>query len=155
MQEPYSKEILAGLNGTNPGGRNSSLLDLSHGKSISFDEDKDKVVLFVIFKSNILVYLKYVGLSSISDTNVKRIQIEYMDKNQLSIKKIFVDYSNERTTMEPMKNVGSIKITFEETYDGKSPKNVRLSVRGCFTIQRNSTTTLRTTILTTTPSNKS
>ncbi|CAF0896589.1 unnamed protein product [Rotaria sordida] len=148
MQEPYSKETLAGLSGTNPQGTNSSLLDLIYGKSISFNENEQKIILFAIFKSNLFVYLKYVGLLSISDTNVKRIKIEYLDKNQLLIRTIFVDYSNEQKIMEPMQNVGSVKITIEETYDGKSAKNVRLSIRGCFAIQPRSTTTIQPTIST-------
>lgn len=154
MQEPYSEKTLAGLSGTNPQGTNSSLLDLIDGKTISFDEnEKDKIVLFVVFKSNLFVYLKYVGITSISETNVKRIKIEYLDKNQLLIRKIFVDYSNKQTIMEPVQDVGSVKITIEETYDKKPAKHVRLSIRGCFGIQTHSTTTGRPGIATTTPSN--
>jgi hypothetical protein len=153
MQEPYSEKTLAGLSGTNPEGANSSLLDLVDGKTISFDETEEKPVLFVVFKSNLFVYLKYVGISSISETNVKQIKIEYLDKNHLLIQKIFVDYSNKQTIMEPVQDVGSIKITIEETYDKKSAKKVRLSIRGCFGIQPPSTTTKRPGISTTTPSN--
>jgi hypothetical protein len=153
MQEPYSEKTLAGLSGTNPQGTNSSLLDLIDGKSISFDETEDKIVLFVIFKSNLFVYLKYVGISSISETNVKRIKIEYLDKNQLVIRKLFVDYSTKQTIMEPVQDVGSVKITIVETYDKKSAKHVRLSVRGCFGIQPRSTTTGRPRISAITPSN--
>ncbi|CAF4035916.1 unnamed protein product [Rotaria sp. Silwood2] len=152
MQEPYSKKTLAGLSGTNPKGTNSSLLDLIYGKSISFDETEHNVVLFVIFKSSLFVYLKHVGLASISHSNVKRIKIEYLDKNQLLMRTIFVDYSNEQKIMEPIQNIGSVKITIEETYDGKSAKNVRLSIKGCFAIQpRSTTTTIRPVLSTTTP----
>jgi hypothetical protein len=153
MEEPYSKKTLAGLSGTNPQGSNSSLLDLIYGKSVSFDENTDKIVLFIIFKSNLFVYLKYVGLVSLSQTNVKQIKIEYLDKNQLLINKILIDYSNNQTIIEPIEDVGSIKITIEETFDKKSPKNVRLSIKGCFGIQPHSTTTttIRPRISTTTP----
>jgi len=152
MQEPYSQKTLAGLSGTNPQGFNSSLLDLIHGKSVSYDENQDEIVLFIIFKSNLFVYLKYVGLVSLSQTNVKQIKIEYLDKNQLLINKILIDYSNNQTIIEPIQDVGSIKITIEETFDKKSPKNIRLSIRGCFGIQPPSTTTtIRPTISTTTP----
>ena len=153
MTQPYSKQTLAGLSGTNPSGMNSSLLDLIYGRPVSFDENKDKVVLFIIFQSNLFVYLKYVGLSSIFESNVKRIKIEYLDENQLLIRKILVDYSIHPTMIEPIHDVGSIKITIEETYDGKSPKNVHLSIRGCFGIQPPSTTTGPPKISTTTPSN--
>jgi hypothetical protein len=152
MQEPYSEQTLAGLSGTNPQGTNSSLLDLIYGKSISFDENQDEIVLFIIFKSNLFVYLKYVGLSSIFKSNVKRIKIEYLDKNQLLIQKIFVDYSNNQTLIEPIQNVGSVKITIEETYDQKAAKNIYLSIRGCFGIQPQSSTTIQPGISTTTPS---
>jgi len=153
MQEPYSKKTLAGISGTNPQGTNSSLLDLIYGKSISFNENETEIVLFIIFKSNLFVYLKYVGLLSLSESNVKQIQIEYLDKNQLLIRKIFVDYSNNQTIIEPIEDVGSIKITIQETFDKKSAKNVRLSIRGCFGIQPS--TTIQPTISTTTPSKTS
>jgi hypothetical protein len=154
MEEPYSEKTLVGLSGTNPQGSNSSLLDLIHGKSISFNENEDEIVLFIIFKSNLFVYLKYVGILSLSESNVKRIKIEYLDKNQLLIQTIFIDYSNNQNLIEPIENVGSIKITIQETFDRKSPKNVRLSIRGCFGIQPPSTTTtVRPRISTTTPSN--
>ena len=39
------------------------------------------------------------------------------------MRKIFIDYSNNQTIIEPIQNIGSIKITIEETYDGKSAKN--------------------------------
>jgi hypothetical protein len=151
MQEPYSEKTLAGLSGTNPRGANASLLDLINGKSISFDETEDEIVLFVIFKSDLFVYLKYVGVSSLSESNVKQIKIEYLDKNQLLQRKIFVDYSNNQTGIEPIDGVGSLKITIEETFDGKPARNVRLSVRGCFGIQPQSTTSVQPRILTTTP----
>jgi hypothetical protein len=150
MQAPYSEKTLDGLSGTNPSGVNSSLVDLVHGKSVSFDENENKVVLFVIFKSNLFVYLKYVGISPIAGSNVKQIQIEYLDKNQLSIRKISVDYTNNQTVMEPIQDVGSVKITIEKTDDGKSAKNVRLSIKGCFGIQTRSATTVRPSISTTT-----
>jgi hypothetical protein len=155
MQEPYSKKTLAGISGTNPEGTNSSLLDLIYGKSISFNENETEIVLFIIFKSNLFVYLKYVGLLSLSESNVKQIQIEYLDKNQLLIRKIFIDYSNNQTIIEPIENVGSIKITIQETFDKKSAKNVRLSIRGCFGIQPSSTTTTIQPTISTTPSKTS
>ena len=55
--------------------------------------------------------------------------------------------------MEPIQDVGAVKITIEETYDKKSAKKVRLSIKGCFGIQPSSTTTKRPEISTTTPSN--
>jgi hypothetical protein len=151
MQAPYSEKTLAGLSGTNPQGTNASLLDLINGKSISFDETNNEIVLFVIFKPNLFVYLKYVGISSLSESNVKQIKIEYLDQNQLLLRKIFVDYSNNQSTIEPIDGVGSLKITIEETSDGKPAKNIRLSIRGCFGIQPQSTTVIQPRILTTTP----
>ncbi|CAM4908393.1 unnamed protein product [Rotaria socialis] len=151
MQESYSERTLAGLSGTNPQGSNTSLLDLIYGKSISFDEQDDETVVFIIFKPNLFVYLKHVALTSISDSNVKRISIEYLDRNQVLIRKITVDYSNGPKSMEPIQNVGAVKITIEETYDGKSAKNVRLAVRGCFALPPKSTATVHSTMSTTTP----
>jgi hypothetical protein len=76
--------------------------------------------------------------------------IEYLDKNQLLIRNIVVDYSTNQTILEPIQGVSSVKITIAETSDGKASKNVRLSVRGCFGIQPQSTTTVRPRIATTT-----
>ncbi|CAF2077019.1 unnamed protein product [Rotaria magnacalcarata] len=151
MQQSYSEKTLAGLSGTNPRGSNASLLDLIYGKSISFDEQDNETVLFIIFKPDLFVYLKHVALTSISDSNVKRIRIEYLDRNQVFIRKIIVDYSNEPKSMEPIQNVGAVKITIEETYDGKPAKNVRLAVKGCFAIPPKSTTTVHSIMSTTTP----
>lgn len=155
MQEPYSDQTLAGISGTNPKGMNASLLDLIYGKSISFDAKENETILFVIFKPNLFVYLKYVGLVLLSKTNVKRIKIEYLDKNQILLRELSVDYSQEQKLMEPIQNVSAIKITIEETYDGKPAKNIRLSVKGCFAISLRPTTitTIKPMISTTTSSN--
>lgn len=150
MEQPYSEKTLAGLSGTNPDGSNSSLLDLIHGKSISFNNINQDIVLFIVFKSNLFVYLKHVGISSLSESNVKRIKIEYLDENQLLIEKILIDYSSGEKSIVPVQGVHSIKLTIQETFDKKSAKNIRLSIRGCFGIQTQpQTTTIRPPISTT------
>lgn len=154
MQEPYSSKTLSGLSGSNPLGANASLLDLIHGKSVSFNASGEKAVIFLIFKPNLFVYLKHVGLSSLSKSNVKRLRIDYLDDNQLLIRTFFLDYPTEKTSLEPMDDVNAVKITIEETFDGRPAENVRLTVRGCFGIQLSTTTSApsRPAISTTTPS---
>lgn len=151
MQQPYSEKTLAGLSGTNPDGMGTSLVDLIHGKSIFYPENlNNKSVLFIIFKSNLFVYLKSVNLTS---NNVKRLRIEYLDENHLLIRNLTIDYSTNQLSNAPVIGVGSIKFTIEETFDGKSAKNIRLSIRGCFGIEPvSTTTTVRPTIpITSTP----
>lgn len=153
MEQPYSEKTLAGITGTNPDGPDSSLLDLIHGKSISFNKNNTEIVLFIIFKSNLFVYLKDIGISSLSQSNVKRIKIEYLDENQLLIQKLLIDYSTNQKLIEPIQGVSSIKITIQETFDGKPANNIRFSIRGCFGIQPPPrTTTARPGISSTTPS---
>jgi hypothetical protein len=158
MNRSYSSRVLAGLTGTNPRGVNTSLLDLVHGKSISFDRNNKSIVLFIVFKTNLFVYLKHVGLLSTSQSNVKRIRVDYIDENQLLIRTQSIDYSTNQTRTMPVEDVSALKITIEETYDGRAAENVRLTVRGCFGIRRrsatSSTVSTTTTTATTTPSKK-
>ena len=53
-----------------------------------------------------------------------------------------MDYSNNQTAIEPIEGVGSVKITIIETSDKKPARNIRLSIRGCFGLQPQSTTTV-------------
>ena len=140
MQAPYSRKVLAGLTGTKPEGKNASLLDLISGKSVSFIEN-GTIEIFVVFKSDLFVYLKSVGISSLSESNAKRIEIDYLDENQLLIRQTFINYSKEQTPIEPIAGVSSLKFTIIETVDGKPATNIRLSVRGCFGRQPSTTTT--------------
>ena len=155
MQEPYSSKTLAGLSGSNPRGVNASLLDLIHGKSVSFDASAEPAVLFVIFKPALFVYLKHVGLSPLVKSNVKRLRIDYLDDNQLLIRTFHLDYSTNQTRLQPMDDINAVKITVEETFDGKAAENVRLTVQGCFGIQRSTATTTQPTTSTSTPSRAS
>lgn len=140
MQAPYNRQVLAGVAGTNPEGKNASLLDLVSGKSVSFT-DNSTIVIFIVFKSDLFVYLKSVGLSSLSKSNVKRIEIDYLDENQLPIRQTIIDYSKEQTSIEPISGVHALKFTILETFDDKPAKNIRLTIRGCFGRQRLTTTT--------------
>ena len=153
MQQPHSARILAGLSGSNPRGVNASLLDLVHGQSVSFDKSNETTVVFVVFKPELFVYLKQVGLlpSSVK-SNVKRMRIDYLDANQLRVREVTIDYSSNRTETEPIQDIAAIRFTIEETYDGQPAENVRLSVRGCFGIPPPSTTTgIPTGVSSTTP----
>ena len=76
--------------------------------------------------------MKYVGISSLSESNVQRIKIEYLNENQLLLRQILVDYSNNQTAIE----------SIVETSDKKPARNIRLSIRGCFGLQPQSTTTV-------------
>ena len=151
MQQPYSRQILAGLSGTNPQGKNASLLDLISGKSVSF-LDNSSIVIFIVFKPDLFVYLKSVGISSLKESNAKRIEIHYLDENHLLLQQILIDYSKELNSIEPIEGVSSLKITIIETIDGQPAKNIGLFVRGCFgRYPQTTTTTPSPPMISTTP----
>lgn len=151
MQQPYSRQVLAGLSGTNPEGKNASLLDLVSGKSVSFPEN-NTVVIFIVFKSDLFAYMKSAGISPLEGSNVKGVEIKYLDENHLLLRQIFIDYSKESTPIQPIEGVSSIKVTIIDTTNGQPVKNVRLFARGCFgRYPQTTTTTPSPPMISTTP----
>ena len=135
MIEPYSSQVLTGLSGSTPVGVNASLLDLIKGKSVSFGQSDNPIAIFVIIKSNLCTYLKHVGLNSSNENNnVKIIRIDYFDEDDLLIRTDYINYSAGSIRIQPIDRVSIVKITIEETFNGKPPSNIRLSIRGCFGI---------------------
>jgi hypothetical protein len=141
MQRVYSSQTLAALSGTQPRGNNASLLDLIDRKPVSFDTNGEEIVVLVVFKSDLFVYLKEVGLASDSNSNVKRMKIDYIDHDNMTMATKSIDSSVKATSIELIENVAALKITFEETFDGKAPEHILLTVRGCFGRHRMASTT--------------
>ena len=144
MEEPFSSQTLAGLSGSNPRGINASLIDLIRGKFVSFHRNEKKIVVFIIFKSNLFVYLKHVGLISNENSTIKRFHLDYLDENQLVMRTFHIDYSTNESFVSPMKGIRAIRLTFDE----QPVENIRLTVRGCFGIRPVLSTTTSVSVTT-------
>lgn len=114
---------------------------------ISYDTQKLPITFLIILKSTVYAEIQSISLIS-SLTNVKRFQIDLLDDYKSIVQTL---QSNDNLTIEGLTEVGiaAIQITYLETKDNQSPKNIRLAIKGCFGIlpKRRKTTTpaIRTT----------
>ncbi len=117
---------------------------------ISYNTQKLPITFLIILKSTIYAEIQSISLIN-SITNIKRFRVDLIDDYKLIVQTI---ESNENLTIEGLTEVGiaAIQITYLETKDNQSPKNIQLSIKGCFGIlpkRRRTTPKIQSTTTTT------
>ena len=148
MNKVDSTIFVDSTTGTIPGKTSTKLIDyFNESALISYDKQSLPVNLLIIFKPNIYAEIQSVSLIS-STTNVKRFQVDLIDDYKSVVQSV---HSNDNLTAEGLTAVGiaAIQITYTKTNDNQPPKNIRLSIKGCFAVlptnRRTATTTMEST----------
>lgn len=146
MNKVDSTILIDSITGTSPSTK--QLNDyFNQTSSISYDTEKLPITFLIIFKSTVYAEIQSISLIN-SLTNVKRFRVDLIDDYKTIVQTI---QSNDNLTIEGLTEVGiaAIQITYLETKDNQSPKNIRLAIKGCFGIlpkpRRTTTPTVRTT----------
>jgi len=147
MNKLDSTILVDSINGTLPS--TNQLRDyFDQTSSISYNTQKLPINFLIIFKSTIYAEIQSISLIN-SLTNIKRFRVDLIDDYKSIVQTI---QSNENLTVEGLTEVGiaAIQITYLETTDNQSPKNIRLAIKGCFGILPKSRTTTTPKIQSTT-----
>lgn len=145
--KPATNKIIAHIAGTNP--KSSSIFDYFHSsKSISYSVSNPTLV--IVFKSNIYVELKSIAITN-NATNVLEYKIDLIDYDRTILQTIMMSKQSQQPNISFYVPIGALQITYLKTIDGQSPRNIKLSIDGCFginpfpVISTAPTTTLKTT----------
>jgi hypothetical protein len=133
MNKIDSSILIDSIAGTLPVKDTNRLIDyFDETLSISYDEQRTPIEFLLKFKSNVAAEIHAVTLLG-RNTNVERFRIELIDNERFIVQTV---ESNENLTVNSLTQVGiaAIRITYMKTNDKQAPRNVRLSIRGCFTI---------------------
>jgi hypothetical protein len=141
--------LVDAIGGTLPAETNAKLTDYFNETAlISYKNEKQPIDFLIIFKPTTLVELQSISLVS-SKTNVKQFRVDLIDDDKSIVQTL---ESDTNLTVRGMTEVGvaAIRITYLETDDQQAPRNIRLSIRGCFVVLSTKTTTTSVTETTTT-----
>jgi hypothetical protein len=143
--KPASTKAIAYIAGTNP--VTSSILDYFNS-STSISYTKSRPTFIIVFKSNIYVELKSILITD-QETNVRKYKIDLIDTDRTILQTITIDRQKKHSDINFYVPIAAIQITYLETTDGQSPRNIVLNIDGCFGINL-SPPTKETTEMTTT-----
>ena len=126
----------------------SSILDyLNSTASISYS--KSYPTFIIVFKSNIYVDLKSISIIN-KETNVREYKIDLIDHDRTILQTVNIDTQQKQPTINFHAPISALQITYLTTIDDKAPRNIRLSIDGCFGFNPSpSTTESAQTVLTT------
>lgn len=133
MNKLDSTVLVDSVTGTLPTKTTTKLSDYFNQTSlISYDGQKLPITFLILLKPTVYAEIQSVSLKS-STTNVKRFRVDLIDDYRSIVQTI---ESDNKLIIDGLTEVGiaAIQITYLETQDNQPPRNIRLSVKGCFGI---------------------
>ena len=149
MNKIDSSIFVDSITGTLPSQATNKLTDYFNATSlVSYDQQRVPNTFLIIFKRSIAAEIQSISLVS-PDSNVQRFRVDLIDDYKSIVQTVD---SNENLTVTGLTTVGiaALQITYLETKDQQAPRNIRLSVRGCFEILSSNRRTTATAISTST-----
>jgi hypothetical protein len=134
-------KVIDYIAGTNP--NSSSIFDYFNSSIlISYTTSSPKFI--IVFKSNIYVELKSILITN-QQTNIRKYQIDLIDYDQTILQTIIIDKQQNQSNINFYVPINALQITYLETIDGQTPRNILLTIDGCFGINLGMTTQITTT----------
>jgi hypothetical protein len=133
MNRVDSSVLVDSVTGTLPTKTNDKLSDYFNQTSlVSYDGQRLPVTFLIILKPTVYAEIQSVSLTS-STTNVKRFRVDLIDDYKSIVQSI---ESNKKLIIDGLTEIGiaAVQITYLETNDNQPPRNIRLSIKGCFGI---------------------
>jgi hypothetical protein len=128
--QPAATKAIAYIAGTNP--TSSTILDYFNS-STSISYTKLHPTFTIVFKPNIYVELKSIIITN-KETNVRKYQIDLIDNDRTILQTIIIDRQEKQPDIRFDVSITAIQITYLQTTDGQSPRNIVLNIDGCFGI---------------------
>ena len=141
----FATKVIAHIGGTNP---ISSSINDYFNSSIPISYSKTNPKFIITFKSNIYVELKSVLITN-KQTNVREYKIDLMDSDRTTLQTININTQHKPSDVKFHVPIAALQITYLTTIDGQTPRNITLSIDGCFGTYPFSSTTADTSIKTT------
>ncbi len=153
MNKLDSTILVDSITGTSPSKTANKLSDYFNETSlVSYDKQRLPITFMIILKSTVYAEIHSISLKS-STTNIKRFRVDLIDDYKSIVQ---TTESTDKLIIDGLTEVGiaAIQITYLETNDNQPPRNIRLSIKGCFGIlpkRRRITPAIPSTTTTTKP----